>query len=219
MPTISHGLAIFDLDFTLLEGDIEAMWAKFLFDQGLVGEDFLQRMRAYYVDYDQGHLDIYDYEAYLLRPLIKLSMSELQHLQGEFLKRVRMALRPKMLRQMDRHRAGGHTLLLITAANDFLADPVAELLGFDHRICTNIKRSAGQITTELEGIPSIGAGKAARLRQWLSETGHNLTESWGYGDSHNDIPLLSLLKHPVAVKPDPILEAHARQHGWKIITL
>ena len=219
MQTASHGLAIFDLDFTLLEGDIEAMWSDFMFDQSLVGHGFVERMREYYKDYDLGRLDIYDYEAYLLRPLIKLSAAELQGLLGEFLKRVRLALRPKMLRQMDRHRAGGHTLLLITAANDFLAAPVAELLGFDDHICTNIKRSEGQITTELEGVPAIGDGKASRLRQWLSETGHSLTESWGYGDSVNDIPLLSLLKHPVAVKPDPILEAYAREHSWKIISL
>ena len=219
MPNASHGLAIFDLDYTLLEGDIEALWGAFLFDQALVGEDFVQGMRDYYADYEQGSLDIYEYEAFFLGPLIRMSVAEQDRLLGEFLKKVRLALRPKMLRQVGRHRAGGHTLLLITAANSFLAEPVAGLLGFEQRICTNIKRKDGLLTTELEGIPAIGDGKALRLKQWLSETGHTLDESWGYGDSHNDIPLLSLLKHPVAVTPDPILEQFAHQHSWKIINL
>ena len=58
-----------------------------------------------------------------------------------------------------------------------------------------------------------------RLQQWLQETRHSLQGSWFYSDSHNDIPLLSLVTHPVAVDPDISLEQHARDQGWKIISL
>jgi len=51
------------------------------------------------------------------------------------------------------------------------------------------------------------------------QTGLDLKESWFYSDSHNDIPLLSLVNHPVAVDPDQALQQHAKQHGWDIISL
>jgi hypothetical protein len=37
-----------------------------------------------------------------------------------------------------------------------------------------------------------------------------------YSDSANDIPLLSLVGHPVAINPDAKLRAHARANGWQV---
>jgi HAD superfamily hydrolase (TIGR01490 family) len=212
-------LALFDLDFTLLEGDSESMWSSFMFDQKLVDKGFLERISAYYEDYEKGHLDIYEYEAFLLGPLTLLTPAECQRLLKEYLLKIRKALRPRMLRQLRRHRAGGHIPLLVTASNNFIAGPIAELLGFNHLICTKIKRNGEAYTTELDGIPAFREGKVWRLEQWLAETKLTLENSWGYSDSHNDLPLLQLMTHPVAVTPDALLEQHARQQGWKIITL
>ena len=58
-----------------------------------------------------------------------------------------------------------------------------------------------------------------RLDQWLEETGHDLADSWFYSDSHNDLPLLGRVTHPVAVDPDTTLAQHARERGWPIISL
>ena len=37
------GLALFDLDNTLLSGDSEVLWGEFLVAQGVLGADFAQR--------------------------------------------------------------------------------------------------------------------------------------------------------------------------------
>jgi len=52
-----------------------------------------------------------------------------------------------------------------------------------------------------------------------TETGSDLTESWFYSDSHNDLPLLNRVTHPVAVDPDATLARHAQERGWPIISL
>jgi phosphoserine phosphatase len=44
-------------------------------------------------------------------------------------------------------------------------------------------------------------------------------ESWFYSDSHNDIPLLESVTHPVAVDPDDSLRQHAESKGWPVISL
>jgi HAD superfamily hydrolase (TIGR01490 family) len=215
----SKPLALFDLDYTLLDGDSEAMWSHFLYEQKVVSQSFLLRITDYYHAYDQGLLDIHEYETFLLRPLTEQPLTTIYSLRDEFLKRVRQTIRVKMIRRVERFRALGFTLLLITASNSFIAEPIAQLLRIPNLICTKIKREGEAYTTEIDGIPAFREGKVQRLEQWLDETGQNLKGSWGYSDSHNDLPLLSRVEHPVAVMPDYVLRSYAQKHGWKIIYL
>jgi len=210
-------LAIFDLDYTILSGDSEAMWSRFLYEQGVVDNGFLMRIIDYYHAYDNGHLDIHEYEAFLLRPLTLYPHARLLEWRADYLKQVRPLVRASIMRRVKRFRTLGFTLMLITAANSFIAEPIAKMLRFPHLICTQIRQVNGNFTTQIEGIPAFQEGKVQRLEQWLAD--HNLTleNSWGYSDSHNDLPLLRLVENPIAVFPDPILRTYANQHGWKII--
>lgn len=210
-------LALFDLDYTILGGDSETLWSRFLFEKGVVDKGFLMRITDYYHAYEVGRLDIHEYEAFLLHPLTLHPQSKLHEWRAEYLRQVRQAVRPAIMRRVKRFRALGFTLMLVTASNSFIAEPIAKLLRFPHLICTQIKQKASQYTTEIEGTPAFREGKVQRLEQWLAEHGMTLEGSWGYGDSHNDLPLLTRVEHPVAVLPDPILRAYANEHGWKII--
>ena len=210
-------LVLFDLDYTLLDGDSESMWSSFLFEKKVVDKVFLSHITDYYQAYEQGQLDIYEYEAFLLGPLTKLPVERLHALRKEYMEHVRQVVRVKMMQEVNRFRKFGYMLLLITAANSFIAEPIAELLNFPHLICTEIKLNNGQYTTELDGIPAFREGKSQRLDQFLSREGITLNESWGYSDSHNDLSILNRVEHPVAVMPDSVLRTYANQHGWKII--
>ena len=77
----------------------------------------------------------------------------------------------------------------------------------------------GRYTGEVAGVPAFREGKVERLQMWLEQTGHDLAGSSFYSDSHNDIPLLSLVDHPVAVDPDPQLRRQAEGLGWPVISL
>jgi HAD superfamily hydrolase (TIGR01490 family) len=212
-------IAIFDLDYTLLDGDSEAMWSHFLFEQKLVDGYFLQHIINYYHTYEQGLLDIHEYEAVLLHPLTKHPLSKLFELRQEYLIQIRTSIRATMMRRVKRFRDMGFVLLLITASNSFIAEPIATMLGFPNVICTQIKRNGERFTNQIEGTPAFREGKVQRLEQWLQNKGLSLVDSWGYSDSHNDLPLLNRVEHPVAVAPDFVLREHARKHGWKIINL
>jgi len=216
-PLPQAPLALFDLDYTILGGDSEAMWSRFLFERGVVDKGFLMRMTDYYHAYDHGRLDIHEYEAFLLRPLTIHPISKLNEWRTAYLQQVRQVVRTNLMRRVKRFRALGFTLMLITASNSFIAEPIAKMLRFPHLICTQIKLQDGHWTNQLEGTPAFRDGKVELLDQWLAEHGLTLEASWGYSDSHNDLPLLNRVEHPVAVLPDPILRAHANAHGWKII--
>jgi phosphoserine phosphatase len=77
----------------------------------------------------------------------------------------------------------------------------------------------GRYTGKTVGIPSFQGGKVTRLNDWIAEHQHSLEGSYFYSDSHNDLPLLRIVDHPVAVDPDDTLKAAAEAAGWPIISL
>jgi HAD superfamily phosphoserine phosphatase-like hydrolase len=167
-------LAIFDLDFTLLEGDSEWLWSEFMLRQGIVSQDFITQIESYYRDYEAGMLDFDAYERFLLAPQTQLSLSHFAALRDIYLLEViRPRLRGWMLERVDWHRAKGHTLLLITASNASLAEPIARLLQFPNLICTQIEN--GQPV----GTPAFRAGKVTLLQAWLEK--HEKKSGWQLG--------------------------------------
>ena len=219
MKKTQFPVAIFDLDGTLLEGDSEALWSRFLYEQGIVGADFVSRVDDYYHDYEMGKLNILEYEEYLLRPLTLHPLEKLYQLRDKYLEHIRLIVRPSMMKLVHWHREQGHMLLLITATNSFLAGPIADLLHFPNLICTIAQRQGKQITGKVSGTPVFREGKVHALNQWLAKRGLALEGSWGYSDSHNDLQLLELVEHPVAISPDSILNELAHNREWEVMML
>lgn len=214
-------LAIFDLDNTLLAGDSDHAWGEFLVEEGIVdAEIYRQANDRFYQEYLSGGLDIHRYLRFALEPLALHEPEQLAQWREEFVAR---KIQPMMLAKaaalVEDHRRQGHTLLIVTATNHFVTEPVAELLGIEHLIATEPEMINGRYTGAVAGIPSFKEGKVARLDDWLQHQDLSLEGAWFYSDSHNDLPLLEKVTHPVAVDPDPVLAEHARSHGWEIISL
>ncbi|QBQ54436.1 HAD family hydrolase [Nitrosococcus wardiae] len=215
------GLAIFDLDNTLLAGDSDYLWGQFLVEQGIVNSEAYERANeAFYRQYQEGTLNIYQFLAFQLAPLKQHSLRQLEIWRSQYLEE---KIRPIILLQAQEllasHRSRGHKLLIITATNRFITGPIAEILGVDGLIATEPEIRGGRYTGQVSGIPSYRDGKVTRLKAWLKEQALTLETSWFYSDSHNDIPLLEQVTHPVAVDPDETLNAHARTNGWTVISL
>ena len=218
MNKTSSQVAIFDLDYTLLEGDSEALWSKFLLQKGLVDIEFVERINDYYHDYEWGQLNFRKYEEFLLLPLTLYPLEMLIQIRREYLEGIRMSIRPMMQELVNWHHGQGHTLLLVTATNSFIAEPIASILNFPNLICTQVKLDGNSLTNRIDAIPAYREGKVQLLEQWLADHSLTLEGSWAYSDSHNDLPLLNRVEHPVAVLPDYSLRIFAEEHGWKIIT-
>ncbi|MGH8550916.1 MAG: HAD family hydrolase, partial [Methylococcales bacterium] len=91
-----------------------------------------------------------------------------------------------------------------------------------HLIATEPELRAGSFTGKVAGTPCFRDGKVARVEAWLAGIGRPLegfAASWFYSDSHNDLPLLKRVDHPVAVDPDETLREVALNHNWPIISL
>ncbi len=211
-------VVFFDLDNTLLKVDLEHFWIKFLLMHGLVDEQTLETIEEFHHDYQEGVMDFYAYQRFFLKPLQTFPKKFLLDLREEFLMLTPAVMSKRMLKQVNWHSDQGHCLVLITACIDFLAEPMGAILGFEHILCTRTELVNGAFTGQIIGIPAFRNGKVSLLRSWAANHGYSLRDSWGYSDSVNDLPLLNLVDHPVAVSPDNFLREHALQNRWQIIS-
>jgi HAD superfamily hydrolase (TIGR01490 family) len=214
-------LAIFDLDNTLLAGDSDYLWGQFLVENGIVErERYEQTNLRFYQQYQAGTLDIHAFLRFQLAPLAQHPLETLHAWRREFLEsKIRPIILPAARALIADHRRRGHTLLIITATNRFITGPIAEALGVTHLLATEPEFDGTRYTGRATDVPCFQAGKVTRLERWLARTDTTLAESWFYSDSHNDIPLLERVTHPVAVDPDAQLAALAEDRGWPIISL
>jgi len=214
-------LALFDLDNTLLGGDSDYLWGRFLVEQGLVdGERYERENARYYAQYRAGTLDIREFLRFALQPLATHDLATLHAWRARYLKdKIAPILLPAAQDLVEKHRAQGDTLLIITATNRFVTEPIAAMYGIEHLLATDPEMVAGRYTGEISGVPCYREGKVQRLEMWLADQGMEMGESWFYSDSHNDLPLLECVTHPVAVDPDETLRQEADSKGWPVISL
>lgn len=214
-------LAIFDLDGTLLSGDSDYAWGEFLVEKGLVDTQAYKEANDHFFEqYQSGTLDIYEYMAFSLAPLTLFNNEELIKLHNTFMaEKVAPMMQDKAKALLKHHKDQGHFLLMITATNQFVTGPIADALGIDHIIAPIPEIINNRYTGKTVGVPSFQEGKVTRLNDWLAETGHSMEGSYFYSDSRNDLPLLELVTHPVAVDADPTLTEIAKERGWPHISL
>lgn len=214
-------LAIFDLDNTLIGGDSDYLWGEYLCEHGLIdSEGHRDAHRQYYEDYHAGRLDIDDFLRFQLKPLADNTLKDLERWRQDYMAtKIRPIMLPKARQLVEDHRRRGHELLIITATNRFITEPIAAALEIDNLVATEPRFEAGCYTGEVEGIPSYREGKVQRMHDWLQARGETSCEQWFYSDSHNDIPLLKEVDHPVAVDPDDSLREFAEKMDWPVISL
>jgi HAD superfamily hydrolase (TIGR01490 family) len=209
------------LDNTLLAGDSDYLWGQFLVEQGIVDREAYEDANArFYQQYREGTLDITEFLGFALKPLADNEPERLWAWRNQFLE---SKIKPIMLKParnlIAKHRTMGDTLMVITATNRFVTEPIVDLYGIEHLIATTPEFDGNRYTGRFEGEPCFQGGKVKRLQQWLDERDEDLAGSWFYSDSHNDLPLLERVDHPVAVDPDETLAAVSAERGWPVISL
>jgi len=213
-------LALFDLDRTLLDGDSDLLWSELLGRHGVLD---VERVREFHREYHAGTLDIDAFLLFQLAPLAREARADLLGWREEWLcQSIRPRITAAARELVADHVALGHEVALITATNAWLTAPIAEELGIPNLIATEPERLSDRYTGRVEGVPCFRAGKITRLTTWLASRGlgwSDVAESWFYSDSHNDLPLLERVLHPVVVNADARLAAHARERGWRAVEM
>ena len=218
-------LTLFDLDGTLIATDSDHAFGEFMVTLGWAdAEDFRRANDRFYADYLAGQLDIDRYVDFATRAWRDRGAAPLQAASERFTQQViGPQIHPAALALVQRHRAAGDLVAIVTATNEFITRPIAQLFGVDELIATELARDAdGRVTGAVRGTPSFREGKIRRVNDWLASRGRqwgDFERSTFYSDSTNDLPLLERVSHPVATNPGPQLERIALDRGWPILRL
>ncbi len=132
---------------------------------------------------------------------------------------VRRALYPGARDLVQRCRAEGHDVVLVSGALDFLMERLAKDLGAKDFIANRLEIKDGYATGKLLRPIVAGPEKARLIREWARDHGHDLAECFAYSDSYSDVPMLSVVGHPCVVNPDIRLGNLARTYAWPVLHL
>ena len=113
----------------------------------------------------------------------------------------------------------GQRQIVLTGALDFTIDLLMDHLGIDDYVANRMEFVNGYATGRVLPPVMASATKAKWIREYAERENINLSESYAYSDSISDLPMLSIVGHPVAVNPDFRLKQTARQHDWAILDL
>lgn len=212
-------VAFFDLDGTLLDGDTDVMWSNVLTSKGVFEASAAEEFKR---AYSSGEHDADDFVARFLSPIRDFGLERCEAWLEETLREhVIRSLSPKLLIELEAHRARGHELVLATATNEFLVMPIAARLRIAHVLASPAETANGEYTGLIGGPACFREEKLRRAQAWVIERGHEWSsvESWFYSDSRHDLPLLTAVSHPVAVSPDKELADHAESEAWPVISI
>ncbi|MGI9036587.1 MAG: HAD family hydrolase [Pyrinomonadaceae bacterium] len=116
-------------------------------------------------------------------------------------------------------KKAGQLQIVITGALDFTIDRLMNYLGIDDYKANCLEFVNGYATGRILPPVMASATKAKWMREYSEKNDVNLSESFAYSDSISDLPMLSIVGHPVAVNPDFRLKQTAIQHDWSILDL
>jgi HAD superfamily hydrolase (TIGR01490 family) len=214
-------IALFDLDHTLIPFDSGMAWTHHLVREGALEPAAEQRYLDFCHQYVAGTLDIHAMHRASMAPLAAFSGEQLQAWRDSFAREMQAQLPPGMRELVDRHRAQGDLCAIVTATSRWVAEPFALGFGIEHLVATEALMSQGRPGAEIDGLPCFREHKLTKVEAWLAGLDApplaQAQASWFYSDSASDLPLLQAVRHPVAVRPDARLRAHALAAGWHVL--
>jgi len=219
---MKKNLAIFDLDNTILNGDSDYSWINFLIDIGYVDKDEYEKKNQYFYDkYYEGKLDYDEWAEFALSTIKGKRPEEIENLLNKFLSSV---IEPMIniyaLRLLHNHYHKNDVMLLASATNSVIVNPIAKRLGFENIVATEVEIVNGVYSGKFQNTPALGEGKLQKVREWMRRNDFSdFKNTTFYSDSINDLPLLLAVNKAVAVNPDNKLREECEKRSWEIVDL
>lgn len=209
--------AIFDIDNTLIKGrSSERIFIKYLLKKGIITPlDMLRFLYTFLFELLTFRgLYLKNNKSYLKGKEPSIVREEASRC---FREHIAPFITPKAREEMERKRAEGYTIILISGTLDVLIEGFKEALGASAAVGSNLQRTDGLFTGRLEGTHPYGRGKASILQGLASRMDIDLKNSYAYADHYSDVEFLGMVGHPVAVNAHPVLRLYAHRKGWSVV--
>lgn len=212
-------VVVFDLDHTLIKADSSTLWCKYMYQHGIATEDnFLQQEQELMQLYAQGLMNVHDYIAFSMRPLLNLTIDKVQTLIQDYVSTTIVPLiYPQAKALIEQYKNLEVEILIISASASFIVKEIAKYLKIDNVIGLEVAQYNNCYTDKIEGIPAFKEGKVIKLEEFLKSNNRSIQNISFYTDSINDLPLLQRANNAYVVNPDDKLLSIAKAHNYKIL--
>lgn len=212
--------AFFDFDETLIDIESSRLGFRYLWQHRLVSFRFILKVLSANYFYKRHWLSDEKMARILIQFYRKRRLEDFQ--QGAYAfyrEHLKPHLAPNIHARVKKHRRQGHRLILISGSVRYMLEPVAEDLGFDHLVCTDLEVGAdGQLTGRAKGPICLSSNKRVLAERLARTTNIDLGSSYAYGNHQSDIPLLKLIGNPHVVEPTEPLRKVALANKWPILS-
>jgi putative phosphoserine phosphatase/1-acylglycerol-3-phosphate O-acyltransferase len=218
-PGINY-IAFFDLDGTIICSNSGKALILYAYKRGLITwKDIAKGMYLSFL-YRFEFKDTAKIINSIVGWLKGVSESDLAALSEEIFKdHLKKSIRPEIVEQIRLHKKDGGMVVVLSSAIMPVCKAVADHLEMDDVICSTLETRNGIFTGNPDGSLCFGKEKVARLTEFCIKHNIKPCDSWYYGDSIDDLPVLSSVGNPVCVNPDKKLLKAARKRGWKVLSL
>jgi len=212
--------AFFDLDKTILAKSSSFVFAKPFYKEGLIGRtDVMRSAYAQFMYLTSGadHAQMETMRKYMSQLVTGWDAARVQAIITEALDtHIDPLVYQEAVDLINFHKEQGHTVIVISSSGNEMVKPIAQRLGADLAIGTQVAIVDGKYTGEIT-FYAYGDGKAEVMQSLAMEHGFDLAECFAYSDSQTDLPMLEAVGIPRAVNPDSELRAIAVERGWEVL--
>lgn len=209
--------AFFDMDRTLIRANTGTLYIRYLRRRGEIGAWRMMQAFGWIAQYK---LAILDMESVITRVTAQMAGDSEQEMIDKCLEftssHVLPAVAPKALAALERHRADGHVVAILSSSSPYVTEPLARHLGIEHVLCTRLSVRDGKFEGTHVRPACYGAGKVHWAEVFARDRGVDLQRSYFYTDSYSDLPMLERVGVARVINPDSRLRRHARRVGWDV---
>lgn len=211
-------IAFFDLDHTIINSNSGKTLIQHAYKQSLITR--MDLIKGIYLSlmYRFDLKDPVKIIDSIVNWLKGVSETTLNELSSEIFKNhISKSIHTEVYSEINFHKTKGARVVILSSAILPICQNVADYLGMDDVICSNLEILNG-VYSGRQSVPlCFGVEKVTRLIEYCNKNCINPMDSWYYGDSISDLPVLSSVGNPVCVNPDRKLKKAAQKRGWKIL--
>jgi len=209
-----------DVDDTLINGESQLIFIKYLFEKKKIGVFLLLYAIMFFILYKFDLIkDINIATAKALRFTKGWKVSDLDTLAKEaFEKKIKKLYNKDVLGEIEKHRKNGGEVIIVSASVYPIVKIIADHIDADHIIATKLLSKNGIYLGRLDGRVNHGKNKEKNIKKFINDKKDKLKDSYAYGDHHSDYEMLAMVGNSIVVKPDKKLFKIAEKNNWRMIS-
>ncbi|WP_109356786.1 HAD-IB family hydrolase [Sphingorhabdus sp. EL138] len=216
-PDGPHIGALFDFDGTIIAGysATAMLWEK-IKRREMTAEELVEtaNVMAQYSMGSMGFSGLMSAASKFMKGVTEDSYFEF----GEELyeKHIARKVYPESRELIEAHIAKGHTVAIVSSATIYQIEPTARDLNIEHVLCSQYEVENGEFTGNIVRPLCFGEGKVIAAERLAKEHKLDLSKSYFYSDSDDDLELLERVGKPRPLNPNGKLTEISKERGWPL---